>query len=89
MTTIHTRAGQIDPAAVATAKKLIAQEVAVEFDKLVNRMDSFLEMRIAAEFDELREDIEQVTIENAMLRDQVTALTIENINLHMKLANTP
>lgn len=69
----------LDP--VKQAKTELAEEVAVELDDLVDKLDSFLEMRIAAEFDELKADILQVKAvnealieENQRFRDQITVL---------------
>lgn len=41
-------------------KHKLATEVAAELDTLVDKMDAFFEMRLAAEFQELREDLEVV-----------------------------
>lgn len=41
-------------------KHKLAEEVAKELDDLVDKMDAFFEMRIAAELEELKEDIEVV-----------------------------
>ena len=62
-----------------------------EYQALVDNISDFLEMRITAEFDELREDIDDALMlrtvngalmkENMAFRDQITALTIENMQL--------
>jgi hypothetical protein len=41
-------------------KHKLATEVAAELDQLVDKIDTFLEMRLAAEMDELKEDLEIV-----------------------------
>jgi len=41
-------------------KHKLAEEVAVELDSLVDKIDAFLEMRLAAELEELKEDLDIV-----------------------------
>lgn len=41
-------------------KHKLAEEVAVELDQLVDKIDAFLEMRLSEEMDELKEDLEIV-----------------------------
>jgi len=42
------------------SKKIMAEEVAEDMTELVNHIDAFLDVRLAAEVEELKEDIEEV-----------------------------
>lgn len=85
MTKITSRKEALDP--INVAKIELAVEVSKELDDLVDKLDSFLEMRLAAEFDELREDIakckelrtinEVLMEENMRFRDQITVLSMQ------------
>lgn len=74
-------------------KEMLIDQWIVEREALIEHLDSFLELRIEAEFEELKEDladsitlhnlIEALTEENMAFRDQITALSIENLHLTM------
>lgn len=62
----------------------LAAEVALELDALVEKLDSFLELRITQEFEELRQDIltvnqmnKKLLDENAHFRNVITDLSLQ------------
>lgn len=72
---------------VEEMKMEMAQEVAIELDKLVDHLDAFLEIRIGAEFDELRDSIKQTIAindalmqENMRFRDEITHLSLKSLD---------
>lgn len=72
----------------------VAAQCAVELDMLVDKMDSFLEMRIQLEVDELKDDILQTkTIndalmeENIQMRQEIEQLTYDNLKLALAAGN--
>ena len=77
-------------------KQELAHELAIELDDLVNKIDAFLEDRIEAEFDELREDLFRVqAINDALMEENIQqAASIQLLNhqvevLHQALGYPP
>jgi uncharacterized protein YukE len=96
MTTISTRKSHwaIDQAATAAYHNALASfkdKYDQEMDELTDHISDFLEMRLDAEFTELREDIDRalaqdelvarLMAENTRFRDEITALSMENLRL--------
>lgn len=70
---LHESINAVDPAVVKAIKIALAEEVAAELDELVDKLNDFLEIRIKAEFDELREDF------SALMKDIETAHAIASL----------